>query len=123
MSDHVIVDVNNKPIGNLRKDPPKKNTPDREFLRVLRMVETARRTDLADLCGQLQEAAKAGWSMTISKELPEYKAVITQIMHIGRDANNCLEYKPERWLRLGSGYEEALNLLIEENERVKKNAN
>ncbi len=115
MSDVVIVDVNNKPIANLRNDPPKKGSPDREILRLLRIIETARRTDLADLCASLDEASKSGWSLTVDKNLPEFKAEVTLITHLDRDADNKLRHKPERWIRLGCGYLHAMKLLKENN--------
>jgi hypothetical protein len=112
-----LLDANGRPY-KVERDPPALNSPDREVLRVLRIVETAYRTGLPELCATLDETRQAGWSLTIDSAVPESRAEITIMSHLTRDADNKLCHKPERWVRLGSGYTEALTLIKAEAEKA-----
>ena len=107
----VIVDPDGKPVANIQRDPPKPKSPNFEILRILRLVETAKRTGIAETCSQLHECFKAGWSLSLDQDLDLEKVQATIIMHLDRDANNKLRQKPERWLRMGTGYTEVMEVL------------
>ena len=107
----VLIDTNNRPIGTTKNDPPPLNSPDREFLRVLRLLETALRSGVAETCDQLQACHEGGWGITLDPAIPESQAEAVSIMRMRRDANNHLVYVPERWLGLGAGFAEALDLV------------
>ncbi len=111
-----LLNADGKPF-NVERDPPKLNSPDREVLRVLRIVETAYRTDTAELCATLLACFNAAWGLTHDPSLPEWKAEITIVSNLSRDADNKLVNRPERWIRLGDGYLEALSLLKQERDK------
>jgi hypothetical protein len=107
-----IIDHNGRPVG-VQRNPPMPESPDAEMLRILRLVETAYRTGTAELCAQLDECFKAGWSLTDSVELDLDKVEITIIMRMCRDADGKLRKRPERWIRMGANYRHALAIMKE----------
>ncbi len=111
----ILTDHNGVPFKQ-ENNPPAPNSPDKEILRVLRMIEVTRRAGLAELCAQLEETAKTGWSMTIDKNLPEDKAEATMIHHVGRTVENKITHRGERWIRLGASFTEALTLLKDKHD-------
>ncbi len=115
-----LVDMHHRPIGKKENDPPQKNSPEREILRVLRIVETARRTSIEDLCATLHACLEAGWGVTLDDTLPEFNAEISMINNISRDVENKLIYKPQRWIRLGKGFAEAMSVMQEEKLKQEK---
>jgi hypothetical protein len=105
-----IIDHNGRPVS-VQRNPPMPKSPDAEMLRILRLVETAYRTGTAELCAQLDECFKAGWSLTDTADLEADKVEITIIMHMWRDADGKLRQRPERWIRMGKNYHQALAIM------------
>ncbi len=113
----ILVDQNNKPIGTQKNDPPKKEDVDHEVLRILRIVEQARRIDPAELCATLEQLNKNGWRLMIDPEIPESQAQVTMLRHSRRSADNKLQHRGGRgWIGLGTGFADAMELLTRQME-------
>lgn len=99
--------------------PLPKNSPEKEITKVLAMVEVAGRGDLAQCCATLDGIAQLGWNLAIDERVPEMQAEVVVIMRMRRDANNPskITQRPERWVGLGAGFHQALQIVIEERKK------
>lgn len=114
----VLIDTNNRPIGNVTEKAKKEaatKTVEDTILRTLTIVETSYRRELPELCATLSEMNKSGWRLTIDSALPDEKAAVVLLGYNTRTANNTLDKKTTKgWISLGAGYADALKILAEE---------
>lgn len=108
-----LLDANGKPLNAAEMTPPVKHDPAKEISKIIRMIETAKRTDVAELCAVLEAVRQAGWGLTIDPSLQTMRVEVTLITHLRRDVNGDLKKAAERWVRMGNEYEGALTFLKE----------